>query len=65
MSQNTRAAAATKSKFSVRDICYAGLLLIFWKEPTVFPRLTVSVKWVFRSKENHPVSWYTGKVCAA
>ena len=25
MSQNTRAAAATKSKFSVRDICYAGL----------------------------------------
>ena len=39
--------------------------LIFWKEPTVFPRLTVSVKWVLRSKENHPVSWYTGKVCAA
>ncbi len=37
--------------------------LIFWKEPTVFPRLTVSVKWVLRSKENHPVSWYTGKVC--
>ena len=25
MSQNTQAAAATKSKFSVRDICYAGL----------------------------------------
>ena len=25
MSQNTRAAAAAKSKFSVRDICYAGL----------------------------------------
>ena len=25
MSQNTQAAAAAKSKFSVRDICYAGL----------------------------------------
>ena len=25
MSQNTQAASATKSKFSVRDICYAGL----------------------------------------
>ena len=25
MSQNTQAAVATKSKFSVRDICYAGL----------------------------------------
>ena len=26
MSQNTQAAAAAKSKFSVRDICYAGLI---------------------------------------
>ena len=25
MSQNTQATVATKSKFSVRDICYAGL----------------------------------------